>query len=117
MNNENENIARNGWSEYGRLVLNELQRLNQGQEELRKDLDNKFLELNTKFNEINAIEKEVDDLKDWKEKVTEVWSATQMKQSKDEIYSQKNQWQKVAGIMIAINVILGLIIAFKDKLF
>ena len=31
--------------------------------------------------------------------------------------AKKNQWQKVAGIMIAINVIMGLIIAFKDKLF
>ena len=42
---DNENIAKNGWSEYGRLVLKELERLNDGQDAIKRDLDLKFLEL------------------------------------------------------------------------
>ncbi len=112
-----DNISNNGWSEYGRLVLKELERLNDGQEQLRKDLDEKFNELNTKISEFKNTEKEVDDLKLWREKVIEVWSVTQMKQSKDEIYDQKNKWAKVVGIMIAVQALITLLIAFKDKIF
>lgn len=117
MNLDNENLSKNGWSEYGRLVLKELERLNAGQDDIKKDLDKKFTELNQKISEFKNTEREVEELKKWKESVMEVWSVSQMKQGKDEIYSQKNQWQKVIGIIIAIQVIMGLIIAFKDKLF
>ena len=115
MSLENENISKNGWSEYGRLVLKELERLNLGQDELKKDLDTKFTELNQKMSDFKTTEKDVDDLKVWKEKVTEVWSTTQMKQSKDEVYRQKNQWQKVTGIVIATQVILATLITIFLK--
>jgi hypothetical protein len=141
MEASNENIAKNGWSEYGRLVLAELQRLNQGQDDMKKDLDAKFIELNNKISEFNSVEiavsdlqewrkeltskiadfntveKNVTDLQEWKEKVIEVWSSTQMKQSKDEIYKQKGYYQRVIGIIIAIQVIFTIVMAFKDKLF
>ena len=52
-----------------------------------------------------------------KEKVTEVWSSSQMKQAKDEIYKHKNQWAKVAGIIIVLQIIMSIILAFKDKIF
>jgi hypothetical protein len=116
MKKDNENIAQNGWSEYGRLVLAELQRLNQGQDDMKKDLDAKFLELNNKISEFTTVEKDVADLQEWKEKVVEVWSSTQMKQSKDEIYKQKGYYQRVIGIIIAVQVIFAIAMAFKDKL-
>lgn len=112
-----DNISNNGWSEYGRLVLKELERLNDGQEQLRKDLDDKFNELNLRISDFKNTEKDVDDLKLWREKVIEVWSVSQMKQAKDELYNQKNNWAKVVGIMIAVQAIITLLIAFKDKLF
>jgi hypothetical protein len=114
---ENENISKNGWSEYGRLVLKELERLNEGQDKLRQDFDKKFAELNEKMTEFKGTEKDVDELKRWKEKVTEVWSPTQMRQSKDEVYDQKNKWSRVVGIIIAIQVLFTLFVAFKDKIF
>jgi len=40
-----------------------------------------------------------------------------MQQGKNEIYKQKNEWQKVIGIVIASQVVVGLLLAFKDKLF
>jgi chromosome segregation ATPase len=102
--------------EYGRLVLKELERLNEGQNEMRRDFDRQFKELNEKMSDFKTTEKDVEDLKEWREKVTETWSTTQMQQSKNEIYKQKNQWQKVTGVLIAIQVIWGFILAFKDKL-
>ena len=117
MDNSNDNVAKNGWSEYGRLVLAELQRLNQGQADMKSDIDNKFLELNNRISDFKSVEKELSEIKEWKEKVIDVWSASQMEQSKDEIYKQKNKWQTISGIIIAIQVIIGLIMALKDKLF
>ena len=113
---ENENISKNGWSEYGRLVLNELERLNEGQNNLKLEIDKKFSELAEKMSDFKNTEKEVEEIKIWKEKVTEVWSPKQMQQAKDEIYEQKNKWAKVLGIIIALQVLFTLFIAFKDKL-
>ena len=117
---ENGNISDNGWSEYGRLVLKELERLNDGQERLREDFDKQFKELNEKITtsvaSVNQMENDVKDLKDWKDKVTEVWSTTQMRQGKDEIYEQKGQWQKTVGIVIATQVIIGIIFALLKTL-
>ena len=117
MADSNDNIAKNGWSEYGRLVLAELQRLNPGQRDMKNDIDVKFLELNNKISGFKTTEKEITEIKEWKEKVIEVWSVTQMDQAKDEIYKQKNKWQVTSGIIIAIQIIITLIMAFKDKLF
>ena len=113
---ENENISKNGWSEYGRLVLNELERLNEGQNNLKLEIDKKFSELAEKMSDFKNTEKEVEEIKVWREKVTEVWSPKQMQQAKDEIYEQKNKWAKVLGIIIALQVLFTLFIAFKDKL-
>jgi chromosome segregation ATPase len=114
---DNQNVAKNGWSEYGRLVLKELERLNDGQDKLKEEIDKKFQELNEKMTEFKNTEKEVDELKEWKEKVQEVWSSSQMKQAKDEIYKQKNQWAKVTGIIIVVQIIMSLIIAFRNQIF
>jgi hypothetical protein len=116
MSLENDNISKNGWSEYGRLVLKELERLNEGQIALKKDIDKKFSDLNEKMTEFKGTEKDVQELKEWREKVTEIWSPSQMKQSKDEVYEQKNKWSKVVGIIIAIQILFTLFVAFKDKL-
>lgn len=114
---DNQNISKNGWSEYGRLVLKELERLNEGQEKLRSDLEQKFNQLNEKISDFKNTEKEVDELKEWKGKVTEVWSVTQMKQSKDEIYNQKNMWTKVIGISIGVQAVVGFILYILFKIF
>lgn len=115
MSNDNDNIARNGWTEYGKLVLNELKRLNEGQEKLRTEIEERFKEVNHTLGEFKSTEEDVESLKHWKDKVNEVWSTTQMKESKDEIYNQKNKWLIVVGVGIAIQVIWAIFILFKDR--
>ena len=44
------------------------------------------------------------DYKDWRCKVDECWSPTQMKEVKDEVYSQKIKWSVGYGIFIAAQV-------------
>lgn len=110
-------ISNDGWSEYGKLVLNELKRLNQGQDDLKKDLDSKFIELNDKISKFNSLESEASDMKLWKNQVIDVWSPSQMKQAKDEIYKQKGYYQKIVGIMLAIQTLVTLLISFKDRIF
>jgi len=109
-----DNISNRGWSEYGRLVLKELERLNHGQEKLREDFDQQFKELNEKMTKFNTTEKVVDELSEWKGKVVEVWSPTQMQQAKNELYAQKNKWQKVFGIVLAVQIILALALFLRD---
>jgi hypothetical protein len=84
---------------------------------MKKDLDSKFIELNNKISAFNAFEKEIDELKSWKKETVEVWSVSQMKQAKDEIYKQKGYYQRIIGIIIAVQVLFTLLMAFKDKIF
>jgi hypothetical protein len=111
-----EQDAKNGWSEYGRLVLKELERLNDGQEALRKDFDEKFKEINTTLQNVQNVEKNVTDLKTWHEKVTDVWSPTQMKEAKDELYKQKNQWTWVVAIVTFVQIVITIAVMTKGKL-
>jgi hypothetical protein len=114
---DNNNISQAGsWGEYGRLVLKELERLNEGQEKLRKDLEDKFTELNEKISDFKNTEKEVEEIKYWKKEVIDVWSVAQMKQSKDEIYEQKNMWTKVIGISIGVQAVIATLLYFISKI-
>ncbi|KKQ97576.1 MAG: hypothetical protein UT24_C0046G0008 [Candidatus Woesebacteria bacterium GW2011_GWB1_39_12] len=99
-------MAKSEWGEYSRLVLNELERLNQGQIEIKADLA-----------ELKMSNQTIVDTKEWKNKVTEVWSPTQMQQAKNEVYGQKNRWAVVTGIVIAIQILFSLLVIFKDRLF
>lgn len=106
-----------GWSEYGRLVLKELERLNNNYESLRKDFDDKFKEINDRMTSVQNTEKTVDEIKAWQEKVNDVWSPTQMKEAKDEVYKQKGRWTATVAILMFIQILIGIIIALKNQIF
>lgn len=95
MENHNNKEGENGWNEYGRLVLKELERLNKEVEEL-KELKNKY----------NYLEDENKELKKWKGSVDEVMSPTQMKEIKDEVYKQKNKWTSAIAIITFIQILI-----------
>jgi hypothetical protein len=76
------------WAEYSKLVLKELERLNDNHERMRSDFDNRFNEINTKLSEVKTLEKTYNNI-NWIDKVNEVWSPSQMKEAKNEIYRQK----------------------------
>lgn len=132
MKTTNDDISKNGWSEYGRLVLNELERLNNSLEKDEKSITELSKKISLVQQEIEQ-HREVDektflntakDIKDIRnelvkhiQEVNEVWSPKQMQQVKDEVYMQKNQMTKFLGIIVGIQIVVGLIITFADNIF
>lgn len=104
------------WGDYSKLVLKELERLNENHEKMREDFLHRFNEINSTLSEFKSTEKVVLDHKIWIEKVNDVWSPVQMKEAKDEIYAQKNKWVATIAIITFIQVILGLLFFVWDKL-
>jgi len=92
-------MAEETWGDYSKLVLKELERLNDNYDKMRSDMDNRFSELNQKLTEFKNVEGKVDTHAKWIEKVNDVWSPTQMKEAKDEIYKQKNRWIAAMAIL------------------
>lgn len=101
------------WAEYSKLVLKELDRMNSNYENLRTDFDERFKEINDKLSDVKSTKETVTELKAWQEKVNEVWSPTQMKEAKDELYKQKNRWTATVAILIFIQIIIGIIASIK----
>jgi len=98
------------WAEYSKLVLKELDRMNNNYETLRDDISN----INAKLNDVKNTEKNVSEIKIWQEKVNEIWSTSQMKEAKDEIYKQKNRWTATIAILLFIQIIIGIIVSLKN---
>lgn len=103
------------WGDYSKLVLKELERLNENYEKMRSDFDTKLNEMNLKLNEVKTIEKNLDTNLSWMSKVNDVWSPTQMKEAKDEIYRQKGLVTSAIAIMSFIQVAIGVAIAIWGK--
>jgi hypothetical protein len=106
----------NSWAEYGKLVLKELERLNSNQEVLRRDIDAKFDEIKRELIIIKNIEISVAKLEEWKEKVDDIISPSQMKELKDEVYRQKNKWTATIAILTFVQILMGILLALKEKL-
>ena len=75
----------NGWENYSRLVLQQLETLSGGIECLRVELQN----VKNQLTEIKAKEDRVQDLKEWKNKFDEVASPTQLGAALKEIEELK----------------------------
>jgi len=104
------------WGDYSKLVLKELERLNENYDRMRTDMDTRFSELNQKLTEVKNVEGKVDTHAKWIEKVNDVWSPSQMKEAKDEIYRQKNRWVAAIAIITFVQIAIGITIALWDKL-
>lgn len=104
------------WGDYSKLVLKELERLNENQDKMRTDLDNRFSELNSKLGEVRNIEGKVDGHSIWIDRVNDVWSPSQMKEAKDEIYRQKNRWAAAIAIITFVQISVGIAVAIWAKL-
>jgi hypothetical protein len=113
---ENEDNFKTLWAEYSKLVLKELDRMNNNYESLRDNIEEKFKDINSKLSDVKNTEKNVNDIKIWQERVNEIWSTSQMKEAKDEIYRQKNRWTATIAILLFIQIIIGIIVSIKSFL-
>jgi hypothetical protein len=106
---------KNTWGEYSNLVLKELERLNDNYEKMRTDMDTKLNELNQKLSEVKNVEGKVSTHASWIDRVNDVWSPTQMKEAKDEIYKQKSRWIAAIAVISFIQIAVGIAIAIWGK--
>lgn len=104
------------WGDYSKLVLKELERLNENYDRMRTDMDSRFSELNQKLTEVKNVEGKVESHTKWIEKVNDVWSPSQMKEAKDEIYKQKTRWAATIAIITFVQILIGISIAIWGKL-
>ena len=83
---------------------------------MRNDFDNRFQEINLKLNEVKTIEKNLGSNSAWIEKVNDVWSPSQMKEAKDEIYKQKTMLAAGIAIITFVQIIIGIAISIWGKI-
>ena len=102
MTNGNEN----GWAEYSRLVLKELETLAQG----IKDLNDSMNEMKREITEIRAREDKVQELVKWKDRVDEVASPTQLEKLKEEVEDLKLFKTKAVTIFAVIQFAMAAVV-------
>tara|TARA_R110000744_G_scaffold288002_1_gene399090 strand:+ start:251 stop:574 length:324 start_codon:yes stop_codon:yes gene_type:complete len=102
----------NGWNEYSRLVLEQLETLTIGIEGVRNDM----YEMRQELAIMKAKEDKVIELRTWKEKIDEVTSPTQLKNLIDEVQDFREFKTKSVTIFMAVQTIMAGLIAW-NKLF
>lgn len=101
MTNEN-----NGWGEYSRLVLKELETLAQG----IKDLNESMNDMKREIAEIRAREDKVQELVKWKDRIDEVASPTQLEKLKEEVEGLKMFRTKAVTIFAVIQFLMAAVV-------
>tara|TARA_Y100000034_G_C6873529_1_gene399136 strand:- start:1456 stop:1776 length:321 start_codon:yes stop_codon:yes gene_type:complete len=97
------------WDQYSRLVLQQLETLSNGIEALRGELQ----DVKNQLTELKAKEDRVQDLKEWKEKVDEVASPSQLKNALQEIEDLKVFKTKAVTIFAVIQFVMAGVIAIS----
>ena len=93
-----------GWESYSRLVLQQLESLSKGIDALRDEL----LDVKQQLAELKVKEDKVQELKDWKEKIDEVASPTQLKAALQDIDQLKLFQTKAVTVFTVVQVIIAL---------
>jgi hypothetical protein len=96
----------NGWGEYSRLVLKELETLASGIESLRTELQ----EVKQELAKMQVREDAVKEIKIWKDKIDEVASPSQLKDAIKEIEELKLFKTKAVTIFAVIQFAMAAIV-------
>ncbi len=97
----------NGWNEYSRLVLAELEKHSNKLDELSQDMNSLKQDL-TKYDQIRD---EITELKNWKNNVDEVSSPTQLKELQKEVESIKTFKTVSTTAWVVVQIIFGIAVA------
>ena len=95
----------NGWNEYSKLVLKELETLGEGIEGVRDEIQS----IKQDIALIKSREDKVDDLRTWKERMDEVSSPTQLQKTLEEVEQLKIFKTKAITIFAVIQFAMAAI--------
>jgi len=99
----------NGWNEYSKLVLKELETLAEGIHNLQKEI----MELRNEISQLKAKEDKVDELRTWKDKVDEIASPSQLKEKFDAIEDLKLFKTKAITVFAVVQFLMGIALFFE----
>mgnify|MGYP001375463334 CR=1 FL=1 len=99
-----------GWSEYSKLVLKELETLSRGIEGLNDEIQS----LKSDITELRSREDKVDELRVWKSRVDEVASPSQMKMWIREVERLKTFKTKAVTIFLVVQGLMGTALALSS---
>ena len=104
-------MADNTWAEYSKLVLKELETLTKGIDNVESEISNIKSEIMLLKDKIEKYGK----LEEWKEKVNEVASPTQLKTMIDEVEKLKEFKIKAITIFLVIQAITLLTVTYLSN--
>ena len=104
--------SNSSWEAYSKMVLKQLENLDQSMNGLRQEIQ----ELKGELAEMRGKQSNVQDLKDWKNKMDEVCSPTQLKELKEEVEDLKLFKAKAITVFAVVQFIMGAILFAKDLL-
>jgi seryl-tRNA synthetase len=93
----------NGWNEYSKLVLKELESLSMSIHNLNIEMQ----DIKQELVETRVKEDRVDELRAWKDKVDDVCSPSQLKELVDKVESLNAFKIKAIGIFLAVQFMMG----------
>lgn len=96
----------NGWNEYSRLVLKELETLADGIDNLKSEIQ----ELRGEVSILHEKENQVKELRAWKERIDEVVSPTQLKKMSEEIEELKAFKTKAVTVFAVVQFAMAAIV-------
>ncbi len=100
------------WEAYSKMVLKQLENLDQSMNGLRQEIQ----ELKAELAEIRGQQSNVQDLKDWKNKMDDVCSPPQLRTLKDEVEDLKLFKAKAMVVFAVVQFAMGAILFAKDLL-
>ena len=99
-----ESKHQNGWNEYSKLVLKELETLSDGIQTLNIEIQ----DLKNQITEIRVREDRVDELKAWKDRVDEIASPAQLKVTIEEVQELKMFKTKAITVFAVVQFFMGI---------
>jgi len=93
----------NGWNEYSRLVLKELETLSDGIDGLKSELQN----VKQEIAKMQVREDKVDELRVWKDRVDEVFSPSQMKDLQGQVQQHEHFKTKAITVFAVIQFLMA----------
>jgi hypothetical protein len=104
------NEHQNGWNEYSKLVIAELERLNEGINKLNTEIQ----DLKREITELKAKEDFSKEVWRWKKEMDEVVSPTQLKETIKDVSDLKTFKTQAITIWVVVQILFGMTIVLLN---
>lgn len=112
MQTNSNGVNQNGWNEYSKLVLAELERLNENDEKIQGILN----EINLKLGRLDNLEKDISDIEKWKRYMDDAATPSTLKEMKKNIDSLITFKTVATTVWAVVQIAFGIFIAlYKMK--